>query len=58
MMQKNDIVTVYEDPITKKKPEGKAKLLRCLQAKGWQDKLQYWKVRFLSDGFETGRMVG
>lgn len=57
-MKIKDIVMVYEDPLTKKKPEGKATLLKCLKSKGWQDQLEYWKVKFLSDGFETGRMVG
>lgn len=53
-MNKKDIIMIYEDPITKQKPEGKAKLLKLTKA---GTSTERWKVRFLSDDFVTERMV-
>ena len=47
-MEKHDIVMIYTDPITKRKPEGKAILLnkvRELNAHG----LELWEVCFEDD---------
>lgn len=47
-MKKGDVVTIYEDPITQKKPEGRARLIsRDIKAVG--DGLEYWSVQFLED---------
>lgn len=42
-MKKGDIVTIYEDPITEKIPEGKAVLLRPVNS---DEDLEWWEVRF------------
>ena len=53
-MKQGDIMVIYDDPITKQKPEGKAKLLKKIKSDFNQE---YWKVEFLSDGFISGRWV-
>lgn len=42
----NDIITIYEDPITEKIPEGKAKLLRKIYNKS---DMEFWRVSFLNE---------
>jgi hypothetical protein len=44
-MNKGDIVTIYEDPLTEKKAEGKAKLIRPILSESDND-LEYWEVKF------------
>jgi len=58
MMERGQIVIVYEDPHTKEKEEGKAELLRVLDPDLGPGSLEYWEVKFLDDGFITGRVVG
>jgi hypothetical protein len=53
-MKKGDIVTIYEDPITQEKPEGEAQLI---VKENVSDELQYWKVKFLDDGFVCERWI-
>lgn len=53
-MEKGQIIMIYQDPITQQKPEGEAKLLKLEKDDPDQ---QYWKVRFLSDGFVTFRWI-
>ena len=57
-MERGQIVIVYEDPHTKEKEEGKAELLRVLDPDLGPGSLEYWEVKFLDDGFITGRVVG
>jgi hypothetical protein len=46
-MKRGDIAVVYQDPVTKQRPEGRALLLKALGPRDeWQE---YWRVRFLSD---------
>lgn len=47
-MEKGQIVTIYEDPITKTRVEGRATLLRKIREypEGHQER---WKVHFLGD---------
>lgn len=52
------IVTVYEDPITKKKPEGEARLIRKLSQHKMPGNKELWQVRFLDDGHLAQRTVG
>lgn len=52
-MEKGQIVTIYEDPITRKKPEGNAKLLALEKD---DPIMQYWRVRF-NNGFITSRWI-
>lgn len=42
-----DVVTVYQDPITRENEEGTAILVQCLLEE--DEGLSYWKVRFLGD---------
>ena len=53
-------IIVFEDPITEKKPEGKAILIRKIGLigsglEGWD--LHSWRVRFLDDGMVTERTI-
>jgi len=56
-MKKDDIVTIFNDPITEEVPMGKAKLLCLINGCGYVegDKLEMWEVRYLgdNDGDET-----
>ena len=40
---------IYEDFLTKQKPEGKAKLIKQIKFRE-QDCTELWEVRFLADG--------
>ena len=51
-----NIVTIFEDPITMKKEEGKARLIR-LVSEDDGDGLERWEVRFLDDGYVTERTI-
>lgn len=55
-MKRNQIVMIYEDPITRQKREGKAKLLRLVRA-DVGDGLELWEVRFVDDGYTTTRLT-
>jgi hypothetical protein len=48
---KNKTVAVYEDPITKQKFEGEARLVKFLSDHGWWEDVQYqrWQVEFLNE---------
>jgi len=51
-----DIRMIYLDPITEKEKEGKAKLLKCIISRKGEI-TEYWKVKFLSDGFVAERWI-
>lgn len=54
-MKKGDIVTIYEDPITQLKVDGKAQLI-----KRWpysDETLEQWEVIYLDDGMQTIRLI-
>ncbi len=53
-MKKNDIVMIYEDPITQERPEGKAILLECIDNDRNPER---WIVRFKSDGYKCERAI-
>jgi hypothetical protein len=50
-VRKGDIVMIYEDPITKEKPEGNAtlikKLFSTMEGTNWHT--EYWQVRFINE---------
>jgi hypothetical protein len=48
MMKQGETVTIYEDPITCQKSEGKAKLVRRIMVDG---DLEYWEVESLGEHF-------
>lgn len=45
-MKRGDIVPIYEDPYTKQKPEGKARLISLAHK---DPEFERWYVRFLED---------
>jgi hypothetical protein len=51
-LNQGDIVTVYQDPITKQKAEGPADLRRFVAAD--PDGLQRWMVHFVGDHAADG----
>jgi hypothetical protein len=53
-LSKGQVVTIYEDPITQQRPEGKATLIKFHFAQ-WDQ--EYWTVRFQEDGALTSRWV-
>lgn len=55
-MKTGQIVEIYNDPITRQKPQGKAKLLIKL-IDTHNDWLKYWRVKFLSDNFIADRFI-
>jgi len=55
-MKKGQTIMIYTDPETKSKKEGNAKLLKLLKS-GYQNNIEYWTVKFLSDGFICNRFV-
>ena len=58
-LNKNEIVMIYEDPLTEQKEEGKAKLIRYQNDLGFYkgNTVEVWKVQFLSDGFYCDRRI-
>jgi hypothetical protein len=50
------VVMIYEDPVSKKKPEGKAKLLKLIRSEEKFEDMQFWEVEF-EDGTRTERWV-
>lgn len=54
-MKPKDIVTIYEDPITQQKPEGKAQLIHKELDLG--DGLEYWVVKFPEDDDTVHRTI-
>ena len=46
--RRNDIVMIYEDFLTKQKPEGKAKLIKQIKFRE-QDCTELWEVKFVHD---------
>jgi len=59
-MKKGDIVEIYEHPLSKIKPEGKARLVRKIQTctDGINPNgMEIWRVRFLDDGCYCSRAI-
>lgn len=48
-MKRGDVVTIYNDPITRKKVEGEARLVRQLSNTMSDDNLERWEVHFTGD---------
>jgi hypothetical protein len=51
MLKKGTIVTIYEDPLTRMKAEGEAKIL-CHEG-SFADGLEYYRVVFTKDRYHT-----
>lgn len=61
--QPKDRVMIYSDPMTQTREEGEAVLIERLddspgaKVPGAHPELEYWKVVFLSDGFQCSRFI-
>ena len=55
-MTKGDIRMIFEDPLTEKRKEGKAKLIAG-PAKMSTSQMEYWLVRFLEDDYQVRRWI-
>lgn len=54
-MKKGDILEIFEDPITKIKSEGNAKLVKRLE--NFDQDMERWQVKFISDGAKAERWI-
>jgi len=54
-MKKGDVVKIYEQPLTKTKLEGKAKLLSFIRLSNVG--VELWRVKFISDGAIVNRAI-
>ena len=54
-LKSGDIEMIYDDPITRKRPEGKARLMKKLIPSPVG--MEYWQVQFLSDRVITERFI-
>lgn len=52
MFNKGQVLTIYEDPVTETKPEGKAKLISFI-ARIVNQPLERWSVQFQDDDFDN-----
>lgn len=50
-------VTVYEDPITRKKPEGRAVVIKRHEQFSSRPPMGFYRVAFLSDGAIVDRWI-
>jgi hypothetical protein len=48
-LSRGQTVTIYDDPITKKKPEGKAKLIKFVGKDDYFPYAETWVVQFLDE---------
>ncbi len=55
-LKKGAVVMIYEDPRTRKKPEGQAILVWRLKEARFKGDMEYWKVKF-EDGYTAGRFI-
>jgi hypothetical protein len=53
-MKVGDVVTIYEDPLTEKKPEGKGKLQRLILDDGDRE---LWEIIFYPSGDNCNRWI-
>jgi hypothetical protein len=51
-MQKGDIVSVYQDPITRQKEEGRARLIKKDNKLYTNPGTEFWQVQFVDDSGE------
>ena len=51
------IVVIYEDPLTCKKPEGEARLVYSATQPERDSPLEHWCVRFLGSNEKADRMI-
>ena len=58
-LNKNDLVTIFQDPLTEREEEGKARLIQYKSDLGFYkgNTVEVWKVQFLSDGFFCDRRI-
>jgi hypothetical protein len=51
-LRKGQVITIYEDPLTETKPEGKAQLISPID-QSVPDAMERWLVQFLDDDFHS-----
>jgi len=54
--QEGDKAIVYSDPLTETKAEGEVVLMEKLESLKLEG-LEYWRVMFLADAFQTTRFI-
>ena len=54
-LKPGDIVTIFQDPITQKKIEGKAELISIICR--YPDNQEYWDIDFKDGGDTTQRII-
>lgn len=52
-MKPDDVVTIYEDPLTEKKPEGQARLVKLMFPPNYNPDMELWEVQLLAEPKET-----
>ena len=55
--RRGDYVVIYEDPMTRKKPEGRAQLVEHIATHGGTPVLQRWLVRFPNEHQTYQRII-
>lgn len=55
MLKKGDKVWIYEDPFTKTKPEGEARLIKLISTHRFNQ--SFWLVYFFRDKSKVARMI-
>ncbi len=58
-LKKDEIRTIYADPLSEKRPEGKARLVNYVRDAGFYDgcTVEYWEVCFISDRYRCMRYI-
>mgnify|MGYP001466248638 CR=1 FL=1 len=55
MLQRGQKITVFQDPLTCKTPEGDARLIQFIEK--YHDGLERWQVRFLGEKEKFERLI-
>ncbi len=51
----DDVVDIFQDPITRNKFEGRASLVKKIKVRSTTPRIEDWEVRFLQEPGETFR---
>lgn len=47
--KQGDVITIYAKPLTHDQPEGRAKLVKLLQANSGTADFKFWEVEFIEE---------
>lgn len=53
--KKGEIITIFEDPLTQQKPEGKAELIT--KTPNYDNELENWMVKFTGEKYMVYRWI-